>query len=451
MDPQARCERPTVDPQPIDRLIQPLHIFARHKLAGAVLLMLAAVAAVVWANSPYGYSYAQMLHVEGTIGIGSFALTKSLSHWINDGLMGIFFFLVGLEIKREVIAGELSSLRKATLPAMAAVGGMVVPALFYALVNSGGPGSGGWGIPMATDIAFALGVLALLGDRVPIGLKVFLTALAIVDDIGAVLVIAVFYTDTIALSSLVVGVVLLAGAIIANRAGMRSSLAYFFLGTFVWLAFVKSGVHATVAGILMAFAIPARTRVGGSHFVAGMDTHLRRLRRVGLPPDQQLNSNEQQHVIDDMAMCIERGTAPLQRIEHALAPIVTFFVLPLFALANAGVSVGGSLLEAAGQPVALGVIVGLFVGKPVGIFLFAWGAVKLHLADLPSGVSWRPLLAVAMLGGIGFTMSLFVSGLAFPDPAMLDTAKVGVLTASVLSGVCGLFFLWRTLRGQPAD
>jgi NhaA family Na+:H+ antiporter len=445
MAPPLKLAQPRVAPQPIDRLIQPLQVFASHKLAGAVLLMFAAVAAVVWANSPWGAGYAHLLHVEATIGVGALALTKSLSHWINDGLMGIFFFLVGLEIKREVIAGELSSLRKATLPAMAAVGGMVVPALLYVLVNRGGPGMGGWGIPMATDIAFALGVLALLGDRVPIGLKVFLTALAIVDDIGAVLVIALFYTDTIAAFSLVAGVVILAAAIIANRAGMRSSLAYFFLGILVWLAFLKSGVHATVAGILMAFAIPARTRVGGSAFVAGMKAHLDRLHSVGVSADEQLNTNEQQHVIDDMALCIERGTAPLQRIEHALAPIVTFAVLPLFALANAGVTVGGSLLDAVRQPVALGVIVGLFVGKPLGIFIFAWLAVKLGVADLPGGVSWRLLFAVAILGGIGFTMSLFVGGLAFPDPAMLDTAKVGVLAASLLSACLGLLILWRAL------
>ncbi|MBW2457772.1 MAG: Na+/H+ antiporter NhaA [Deltaproteobacteria bacterium] len=413
--------------------------------------MCAALAAVVWANSPWGETYTHLLHLEASVGVGDLQLSKSVSHWINDGVMGIFFFLVGLEIKREVIAGDLSSARKAALPATAAVGGMVVPALLYVAVNRGGPGMDGWGIPMATDIAFALGMLALLGDRVPLSLKVFLTALAIVDDIGAVLVIAVFYTDTIVAFSLVAGLVLLAAGVIANRAGMRSSVAYFILGTAVWLAFLKSGVHATIAGMLMAFTIPARTRVGTPHLVAGMQANLERLTVVGAPADRQLNTNDEQHVIDDMARCIERGTAPLQRLEHALVPVTAFFVLPLFALANAGVAVQGSLVDALRDPIALGIIVGLFLGKPIGIFVFAWLAVKLRLADLPAGVSWLPLLGTAMLGGVGFTMSLFIGGLAFADPAALDTAKVGILAASLLSGALGLATLWWTLRKQQTD
>ncbi len=451
MATEAQPKTSPVERQPIDWLIHPFQLFASHKLAGAVLLMCAALVAVVWANSPWGETYVHLLHLEASVGVGDLALSKSVSHWINDGLMGIFFFLVGLEIKREVIAGDLSSIRKAALPATAAIGGMVVPALLYAAVNRGGPGMGGWGIPMATDIAFALGVLALLGDRVPVGLKVFLTALAIVDDIGAVLVIAVFYTDTIVAFSLVAGLVLLGAAVIANWAGMRNSVAYFILGTAVWLAFLKSGVHATIAGILMAFTIPSRTRVAGEHFVRGMQAHLERFTCVGEPPDRKINSSDQQHVIDDMARCIERGTAPLQRIEHALVPVTTFLVLPLFALANAGVAVQGSLIAALGDPIALGIIAGLFVGKPIGIFALAWLAVKLRLADLPAGVSWLPLLAVAMLGGVGFTMSLFIGGLAFGDPAVLDTAKVGILAASLLSGGLGLATLWWTLPRSQAD
>ena len=362
--------------------------------------------------------------------------------WINDGLMGVFFFVVGLEIKREIIAGELSSVRKATLPIAAALGGMAVPAAVFLVLNLGGAGQPGWGIPMATDIAFALGVLALLGPRVPIGLKVFLTALAIVDDIGAILVIAFFYADTISIVSLAAGGILLIVAIAANRSGVRSSIVYFILGTLVWLAFLKSGIHATLAAVLMAMTIPARVRIRSDRLLPRMSALLGAAKESAGSGYPDLLNKAQQQIYDEMERTLQKATAPLQRLEHALLPLVTFMVLPVFALANAGVSVGHGLSEALGHPVTLGIILGLFLGKQVGVLGFSWLAVKLRLADLPEGVGWRQIHGVSVLAGIGFTMSLFIAGLAFNQPEIEDISKVGIIAASVLSGVVG----WVLLR-----
>jgi NhaA family Na+:H+ antiporter len=432
---------------PIDRLIRPFQVFAANRLAGAILLLAATGAALLWANSPWSGSYAALLGMKVTAGAGTFVLSKPLLLWINDGLMGVFFFVVGLEIKRELLAGELSTLRKAALPIAAAVGGMVVPALLYHLLNRGGPGAAGWGIPMATDIAFALGVLALLGDRVPVGLKVFLTALAIVDDIGAILVIAVFYTDSISVFSLGVGGALFLVSIAANAAGVRNPVVFFLLGTAVWLAFLKSGVHATLAAVLMAMTIPARTRVPGEEVVERLASHLDSLRRVGVAGGQRMLTLEQQHVMGGMERLLEEASAPLQRLEHGLVGLVTFLVLPVFALANAGVSVEGGLGAALRDPVCLGIILGLFAGKQLGVLGFSWLAVRSGVASLPEGVSWRHVHGVGTLGGIGFTMSLFVAGLAFPGPAGLqDVAKVGILTASLVSGVVGILLLRSAVR-----
>ncbi len=435
---------------PIEWIIRPFQAFARHKLAGAGLLLAAAAVALAWANSPWKESYHGILEMQISVAVGAFSLSKHLLHWINDGLMGIFFFLVGLEIKREILAGELSGVRKAALPVVAAVGGMVVPALVYLLFNAGGPGEHGWGIPMATDIAFALGVLALLGSRVPAGLKVFLTAVAIVDDIGAILIIAIFYTDTIVLSSLLVGGIVFALSIAANVSGVRSPLVYFIMGAVVWLAFLKSGVHATLAAVLMAFTIPARTRIDGSAFLRRMGELVEAMRATGVPRGRRLLDMEQQHVIHNMEAALEQSTPPLQRIEHTLAPLVTFFVLPLFALANAGVTLEGGLADALRSPVTVGIVLGLFLGKQAGITLFAWLAVKLRLADLPSGAGWRQVHAVSVLGGIGFTMSLFIGGLAFGEPALRDVAKLAVLSASLAAGCVGLLLAWTAGRKNNA-
>ena len=433
--------------RPIDVIYQPFKVFAANKLAGAFLLMAAAVVAIVWANSPWSETYDAWLSAPFAVTVHGVGLEKPILLWINDGLMAVFFFVVGLEIKRELMAGQLSSVRRAALPAIAAIGGMVVPALLYWALNAGAPTASGWGIPMATDIAFALGVLALLGDRVPLGLKIFLTALAIVDDIGAVLVIAIFYTDDVALVSLGIGAALYALAVIFNRAHVRSPLIYFILGALVWLAFLKSGVHATVAALLMSFAIPSRTRVDGEGFVKRLESRIAELRKVGVPSDRGINTLEQQHIMDDIDAAVSDGSSPLLRLEHALVPMVTFLVMPVFALANAGVTVEGSLAEAVASPVVLGIVIGLFVGKQLGVTVFAWAAVRLGIADLPPGVNWPQIYGVSLLAGIGFTMSLFIAGLAFSDPATLQLAKVGILGASLVSGVAGFLVVrWAVRR-----
>lgn len=414
------------------------------------LLLSSTVLALAWANSRWAASYRGLVELPLGVSFGDATLNKPLVLWVNDGLMGLFFFLVGLEIKREVLVGELASLRKATLSVAAAVGGMVLPALIFLAVQRGGAPehARGWGIPMATDIAFALGLLSLLGPRVPPSLRIFLTALAIVDDIGAVLVIAVFYTDTIALGTLAAGLGLFSVAILANRRGVRSPLLYFLLGTLVWLAFLKSGVHATVAALLMAFTIPARTRIDRDGFSTDVQRSLETL--ATLPPraHERLPSAAEQQVIDQVATRLEHVQAPLQQLEHQLDPIVKRLVLPVFALANAGVALDGHLGESLAHPVALGISLGLLLGKPVGVFAFSLLAVKLKLAELPRGATLRHLLGVGLLAGVGFTMALFVSGLAFDAPMLASVSKVGILSGSVVAALLGL---WVLSTGRPRE
>jgi NhaA family Na+:H+ antiporter len=432
-------DEPTAD----DSRPSALARFFAHPSLPIALLLGATVVALVWANSPFAASYRALVDMPLGVSFGDAALKKPLVLWINDGLMGIFFFLVGLEIKREVLVGELSNVRKAALAIAAALGGMIVPALLYTLMQRGGvpENARGWGIPMATDIAFALGLLSLLGSRVPASLRIFLTALAIVDDIGAVLVIAIFYTDTIALGTLAIGLGVFAVAIVANRRGVRSPLLYFMLGTLVWLAFLKSGVHATVAALLMAFTIPARTRIDRKAFLGDVARSTTTL--AALPPNDndRLNSPEEQRVIDAIAKKLDHVQAPLQTLEHQLYPIVKRAVLPVFALANAGVAIDGSLGASLTHPVALGIGVGLVVGKPVGVFVFSLIAVKLKLAELPNGATLRHLLGVGLLAGVGFTMALFIGGLAFDDAALVDVSKVGILAGSVIAAFLGLAVL----------
>jgi NhaA family Na+:H+ antiporter len=432
--------------RPIDRVLSPMRGFLQHRLAGAALLMLATVAAIIIANSPLAGAYHHVLHARLEVRAEGLELDYSLHHWINDGLMSVFFFLVGLEIKRQLLVGELSSVRKATLPAIAALGGMIVPALFYMALNHGTPAALGWGIPMATDIAFALGVLALLGDRIPLGVKVFLTALAIVDDIGAVLVIAVFYTAEINTTALMIGLGVLAVAAFFNHLDVRHPFAYLFLGVIVWIAFLKSGIHATIAAILMAFVIPATTRINGFDLVARIDLITARLKAIGLPQDTKMHTAEQEQAISALSETIEHSQAPLQRIERSLHGPVTFVVLPIFALANAGVTLEGNIAKELMSSLALGIILGLFVGKQIGITLTTWLAVKLKIADLPKGVTWRQIHGANILAGIGFTMSLFVASLAFTDPVSIAEAKMGILFGSILSGTVGYFFLASAAR-----
>ena len=355
--------------------------------------------------------------------------------------MVVFFFVVGLEIKREMLVGELSSIRQAALPILAALGGVVVPALIYSALNRGGPGAPGWGIPMATDIAFALGVMALLGERVPLGLKVFLTALAIADDIAAVLVIAVFYTTQILWSSLVAAAIIVGLLVIANRLGIRQPLTYLFLGLLLWLAVLDSGVHATIAGVALAFTIPARTTLRPQEFLENCRAVLNHFEQAADSEKSVMNDDEQQAVIEALENACERVQPPLYRMERALHKWVTFLIMPAFALANAGVILRGNLSDTFSQPVTLGVIFGLLFGKPVGITLASWLAVRSGIASLPTGVCWKHVHGASWLGGIGFTMSLFVAGLAFSDERMLTMAKIGIFTASACAGVFGSLLL----------
>lgn len=434
-------ETQPVEQDLVDRFTRPLLLFTRHKLAGAGVLLLSAVVAILWANSAWSEHYFSLLQTTVYVGFADYGLSKPLLLWINDGMMGVFFFVVGLEVKREFISGELATWRKAMLPIAAAIGGMVVPAGLFALVNLGGEGAHGWGIPMATDIAFALGVLALC--PVPISLKIFLTALAIVDDIGSIIVIALFYTDHITLSNLAVGAVFLVLSLLCNRAGVRNSLVYLILGVIVWLLFLKSGVHATLAAVLMAFTIPARSSINGEVVQSKLTELLAALESTGMPQGRAMLNNEQHHILHAVEQVAEDATAPLQELEHALMPFVTFLVLPVFAIANAGLALNSSLYEAITHPVAIGIVLGLFVGKPLGIVLFSWLAVRAGLAQLPSTISWPMIAGVGILAGIGFTMSLFVTSLAFVRPELIEVAKVGILSGSLLSGVVGGFIVYR--------
>jgi NhaA family Na+:H+ antiporter len=414
--------------------------FTRLQASGGMLLLAATILALVWANSPWGQGYFDLWATYLKISLGDLSLSENLLHWVNDGLMVIFFFVVGLEIKREVLIGELASLRRATLPLVAAVGGMVVPAAFYLLFNLGGEGQTGWGVPMATDIAFMLGLLTVLGSRIPVSLKVFFTALAIADDLGAVLVIALFYSGEISWVALGIGALFLAGLVVLNRGHVRHPLPYALLGIGLWLAFLQSGVHPTIAGVLLAMTIPARTEVRASAYLAQCTAAL-----GGLGPgqDREAAGRRQQAAAQTLETIAERIQSPLQRLERTLNPWVAYLIVPVFALANAGLDLGGDLGAALSSPVSLGIVAGLVLGKPLGITLFAWLAVRLGIADLPFGVTWRQLFAASWLTGIGFTMALFIAGSAF-EGALLDTAKMAILLASLVASLAGFGFLMLT-------
>ncbi|MDQ3224579.1 MAG: Na+/H+ antiporter NhaA [Gemmatimonadota bacterium] len=377
-----------------------LREFVHDEAFSGILLLLCALTALIWANSPWGETYDALWETDLTLGTVQFHLTETLRHWVNDGLMAVFFFVVGLEIKRELLVGELASPRQAALPAVAALGGVLVPAGIYALLNRGTVGAQGWGIPMATDIAFALGVLALLGDRIPLGLKVFLTALAIVDDIAAVLVIAVFYTTQVTWAALGAAAVILVVLIAANRLGARRPVVYAVLGLALWLAVFESGVHATVAGVLLALTIPANTRIDPRAFLDRSRATLVAFDRAGSDEETGasiLTNGERQEALAELEDVVEGAGAPLHRMEHVLHPWVAFAIMPLFALANAGVRIEGDLGAALGNRVTLGVVLGLVLGKQVGVTVAAWLAVRAGATDLPEGVAWRHIYGAGWL------------------------------------------------------
>lgn len=416
--------------------------FFNNEASGGIILLFFTFFALLWANSPIAHTYDKLWHTYAGFQIGTFALSKSLLHWVNDGLMAIFFFVVGLELKREIVTGELSSPKKAMLPIAAAIGGMIVPAIIYFSLNKGGAGQPGWGIPMATDIAFAIGILALLGNRVPLSVKIFLTALAIVDDLGAVLVIAAFYTTKITMPALGMAALFFIIMLVLSVRDVRFSAPYIVLGILLWFAMLKSGVHATIAGVLTAITIPATPAVSQEQFKKMRRDIMQRLETGMRESDGDESGEEVQSVFRQVEYASKKFISPLQRLEHLLHPYVSFFIMPVFALANAGVSLKGISFDTLAKPVSMGIILGLVFGKQIGVTLFSWLAVKTGLAGLSGDMKWKHIYGASWLAGIGFTMSLFVASLAFEDGELIMISKIGILTASFISAIIGLLVLY---------
>ncbi|MBW2259225.1 MAG: Na+/H+ antiporter NhaA [Deltaproteobacteria bacterium] len=429
-------------------MLEPFQRFFKKIVRGSVPLFIATVVALVWSLLSYT-SYHHVWHTELTIALGDFRISKSLVHWIDDALMTLFFFTVGLEIKREMLVGELASVKKALLPVSAAIGGMLFPAAIYAALNHNTPAASGWGIPMATDIAFSLAVLAVLRTRIPLGLKVFLSAFAIADDLGAVLVIALFYTQSIAWNYLLLAGFFLLGLAIANFFWIRSTLVYAVLGICIWFAILGSGIHATVAGVIVAMFIPARGKYDTDTFITEVNKRMSDFHcEPGSCGNSILLNPEHLNAAQGIEFASHAVQTPVQRLEHGLYSWIAYLILPLFALANAGFTLEGmNISHAIGHSVTLGIILGLVVGKPLGIILFTYLAYKILKTPLPSGVTWSHIIGASILGGIGFTMSLFISSLSFTSHEFIGYSKLGILVGSVISGVLGLIVL--RLRTTP--
>ncbi|MDP3087973.1 MAG: Na+/H+ antiporter NhaA [Methylotenera sp.] len=433
------------------RVLTPFEEFIHRQTTSGLLLMGTAIIALVLANGFLAEAYLHFIHTPVNISIGNWAINMSLHHWVNDGLMALFFFVVGLELKREIMVGELSDIRQAALPIIAAIGGMVVPALIYLAFNHEGDAARGWGISMATDIAFAVGALVLLAGRVPKSLIMFLVALAIADDLGAVLIIALFYTQELALNWLIASVALLAVLITFNFAGIRKMMPYFVVAVLLWYALLQSGVHATLAGVLGAFTVPARSEYDPSLFVERVKAQLERF-TANRHQDDTLMTNEKLHsIVQNLEKNVQGVQTPLQRLEHIWHLPVAFIVIPIFALFNAGIPLQfSSLGETLTHPVMLGVMFGLLFGKFIGITGACWLALRFGIGRLPSGTRFSQIAAVSVLGGIGFTMSIFIAELGFASlPEYLLMAKTGVLAASVLAGLLGFVWLWWLGRNKP--
>lgn len=414
-------------------LVRPLESFLRIQTSSGILLMIMAIVAMVWANSPWQESYHRLWHTPVVFGIGDFTLRHDLHFWINDGLMVIFFFVVGLEIRREMHQGELSDLRRAALPIAAAVGGMLVPAGIYLILNRAPEVHSGWGVPMATDIAFAVGVLALLGNRVPSALRVLLLALAIIDDIGAILVIAIFYSGGVNVGGLLLAVFGMAMVFVLQRVGVRRPPAYVVPGIVVWTGMLTAGVHPTIAGVVLGLLTPVQAWYGSRGFLAAAGPAIQ---EIEAHADTQ-DAHELLHPLQKLSLASTEAIPPVVRLEALLHPWVAYGIMPLFALANAGVTLGAVDLSGGGTTIFLGVALGLLIGKPVGIVAASLLSARLGIAALPRGVDLRGLLVVGMVGGIGFTMALFIAQLAFTDPVFLGVAKVAVLAASCAAGIVG--------------
>ena len=434
-----------------EKILTPFEEFIRRQTTGGRVLMGAAILALILANSGLATAYQHLVHLPASIGIGIWGIEKTLHHWVNDGLMALFFFVVGLELKREMLVGELANPRHAVLPILAALGGMLVPALIYAAFNAGGAGARGWGIPMATDIAFSIGVVALLAGRVPRALITFLVALAIVDDLGAVMVIAVFYTEKLALGWLAGAALVLGTMLLLNLAGVRRTMPYFLLAAVLWYLLLESGIHATLAGVLGAFTVPARPRYDPALFSQRTRALLARFDASYRPGASILTNEELRAVAQALGNGAIQVQAPLQRLEHLWNLPVAFLVVPVFALFNAGIPLDvGALATTLTHPVTLGVTLGLVFGKFIGITGTVWLALKLGIGELPSGTRLNQIAGVSLLGGIGFTMSIFIAELGFAaHPDELLMAKTGVLIASLFAGFSGYFWLRLAARAAP--
>jgi NhaA family Na+:H+ antiporter len=422
--------------------------FIQQEKSGGLLLGISVILALILANTPLSHGYHEIL--EQSFGFrwnNETYFEYNIHHWINDGLMSVFFFVVGLELKREIIGGELSNVRKALLPIFAAIGGMVMPAIIYLIFNPAGEPQKGWGIPMATDIAFALGVLYLLGNKIPLALKVFLTALAIVDDLGAVLVIAFFYTSEINMTFLLIGLFILLLMYLGNRLGVRSIIFYALLGIGgVWTCFLVSGVHATIAAVLAAFTIPADVNIRENVFIDKIKAYLERFKNIDPQENTPTLTNEQLHVLEKMNEATLAATPPLQRLEHAMHPAVSFLIIPIFAIANAGVSLNIDIDKLFVNNIAIGTAMGLLLGKVIGVVGFSVLFIKLKIAKVPKGMNIRNLFGLGFLASIGFTMSLFITSLAFSHEEFQTQAKIGIFAASLIGGIIGYIILNKTSK-----
>lgn len=426
-----------------DRLLTPLEQFIHRQTTSGVLLMICGVIALVIANGPFHEQYQQILHTKIGIYVGGFNFSLTIHHWINELLMAMFFFIMGLELKRELMVGELSTPKQALLPIMAAIGGMVVPAAFYLVFNMSGPGSSGWGIPMATDIAFAIGALSLLGSRVPKSLVTFLIALAIVDDLGAVAVIALFYTEDLNLVALAYAGLCTLLLFALNLGGIRKPLPYAAVGALLWAAMLSCGIHATIAGIVVAFMIPIRPKFEPQVFVERVKETSFKMQQSIEEQADIIKNNHFRSLVTSLDDGVRLVQAPAQRLEHTLHLPVAYLVIPIFALANAGIPVNfAGFSQYFQHPITLGVLAGLLLGKPVGIVGLTWLTVKMGWAELPKGLNMKHIFGVSLLGGIGFTMSIFIADLGFANsPENLLMAKTGILMASAIAGFGGFFWL----------
>ncbi|MEE4356182.1 MAG: Na+/H+ antiporter NhaA [Desulfococcaceae bacterium] len=438
---QIRAENSTVNRQ----VMLPAEKFIHNETISGALLIVCAITALIWANSPWSRSYFALCDLPLTIQIGTYAIAMNLQHWINDGLMSVFFFVVALEIKRELIHGDLSEARRAALPVAAALGGMILPAGLYLILNAGGKGVAGWGIPMATDIAFTIAILALLGSRVPPYLRMFLLTFAITDDVGSILVIAINYTAHFSAPAMGVAAAVLGLILMMHRLGFRLALSYALPAVIFWVAILKSGVHPTIAGVILGAVTPAKSPGCRSTFIETVQFTL-----PNVCESMDSEESERSEVLLGRIEELARQTeSPLARLERTVHPWVSFLILPVFALMNAGVAVSGEFIrQAFASPVTLGVMLGLIVGKMVGVTAFAWLAVRLGWAVLPRGVAWRHIMGTGLIGGVGFTVALFITGLAFTDKVMAEEAKIGVISASLIAAIGGYLFLLLAGHGQ---